>query len=243
MSRAIHPCGTSRSPALGALVEQRNASIRERDPGLAKQLLRLLGRETQIQAPNLGQLARQTQPMKAKPRTSRVANTTCSREGRPQQEHLEPPRRVRRIEFVQIVDDEHGRVIEKGKITQELVNRHVAAKPRSGIDALHTSAATPSASISESQNRCASRSPRSTDTHATRSCCPHQSTSAPAPSCRCRPARRPRLPRPDPQPISGRTGPRERSIHPQDVCRRSSVRRHATRSSRRSAVSIPGSSA
>jgi hypothetical protein len=38
---------------------------------------------------------------------------------------------------VQIVDDEHGRVIEKGKITQELVNRHVAAKPRSGIDALH----------------------------------------------------------------------------------------------------------
>ena len=87
------------------------------------------------------------------------------------QEPLEQTKRVGRVQLVQIVDDQHNRILEQRQIRQQLVDQRLAGKPRCRSHTpdrpLWAGAANPS--MTDSQKRWASCSSRATDTQAGRS--------------------------------------------------------------------------
>ena len=123
---------------------------------------------------DLGQLAGQAQAMQPEPRV------LAGRQHDPQhaaaarlEEALEQAQRLRRAQLVEVVDDEHdaARRASAGRTAgaRRRPRRGTPAWRRRARRAARSPTAPASASTTDSQNRCASSSPRSTETQATRS--------------------------------------------------------------------------
>ena len=117
-------------PALGAIAEKRHPLVRKRGPAGLQQLARLLGAEAEIVGPNLGQRAGEAQVMQAKLRllARRQDDPECRRDAC--QEPLEQTKRVGGVQLVQIVDDQHNRILEQRQIGQQLVDQRFAGEAR-----------------------------------------------------------------------------------------------------------------
>ena len=133
----------------------------------------LVQREAQIGAADLGQRARQPQPMQPEPGVLPRRQHDPQRRGQRGQEALEQAERLGRAQLVQVVDDQHDGPLERARGRTAAVRRpprrRRPASARSAPPARSSPAAAASASTIESQKRCASCSPRSTDTQASRS--------------------------------------------------------------------------
>ena len=189
-------------PSLGALVQQRQPLVGQRRPRIASSSSRASSSEKRRSAAaQLVQLAREPQPMQPEPRAPRAwparraaaaaaGRGTARATARASAEHSSC-----RSSITSTTGSSSDRSSDSSRST--------TASPWKAGDGLtrSTSPSPPtapdSASTTDSQNRCASRSPRSTDTHATRPPARrHRPTSAAARSCRCPQARTPRRRRP-----------------------------------------------
>jgi hypothetical protein len=99
-------------PALAALVKQRHTGIRQRDARALEELPRLLEREAQFGSPELGQRAREPQSVQTKPHRGAGQQHHAQLRRHPVQEALELRPPLGRSELVQIVDHQHGGLLQ-----------------------------------------------------------------------------------------------------------------------------------
>ena len=112
---------------------------------------------------------------------------------------------------MQVVDDEHDRLVERAELRQQPLDDRLAVEVRASARALHEPVDRPRRAArrsTASQKRCASRSPRSTETHATRFARPvsaiHDRSRT---ACRSRPAPKSASHRPRRRPTAARRAP------------------------------------
>ena len=114
------------------------------------------------------------------PTSSRVASTTRSAGGRPARKRSSRPQRLGRAQLVQVVERPARRAAPasagRTAAARRPPRRRRPAWRRPAPPARPRRPRRRAASTTESQKRCASRSPRSTDTQATRSASPSDST-------------------------------------------------------------------
>jgi hypothetical protein len=106
------------------------------DPARTEQAARLVEREAQVGPAQLGQLARDPQPMQAERRllASREHDPQLSRH--PCEQQLQPGQRVLGAELVEIVDDQVERLLEPLELGQQpLDDRRAGARTRFGTGA------------------------------------------------------------------------------------------------------------
>lgn len=123
-------------PALGPLVQQRHAGVRELDAGGAEELARLLHGEAQIVGPQLGQLAGQAEPVKAELWLLAGRERDVELRRRSLDQPLERRERVVRAELVQVVDHEQRRGVQQREVAEQPLERRVAVHGRCRLDAL-----------------------------------------------------------------------------------------------------------
>jgi hypothetical protein len=134
-----------------------------------EQLLGLGHGEPQVRLADLGQLAFQPQPVQPQPHTTPGGQHEPQARRRAQHQQLQLPQRVR-AQLVHIVDQSQTRSASGAR---SFNSRSMIAQPsRSGAAVIARTSAEPgpvcrSAASTDSQNRCGSRSPRPTGTHAT----------------------------------------------------------------------------
>ena len=139
-------------------------------PSAAEQLPRLLEREPQVRPADLAQSPASRRRCSPRRGSSRVTSTTSSRDGSRARNCSSQPSASAECELVQVINDQDHRCRQRIEVGQQPVDRDLAAKAgrrNSGLAPCSTARA--SASINESQNRWASRSTRSTVSHARRS--------------------------------------------------------------------------
>ena len=124
-------------PALGPLVEQRHGLVRERDPVRLEQLC-ASPRARSAGRPRAARSARPARRRRCSPSrgSSRVASTTTQLGGSSRQEVLEQAQRLGGAQLVQVVDDEHDRLVERVEVRQQPLDHGVAAERRRGADPL-----------------------------------------------------------------------------------------------------------
>ena len=168
-------------PPFGPLVEQRQTRVGERDARSRPAAARVSSSEKRRSAAaDLGQRARQPQPMQPEPRVLARREHHPQRRRQAGQEALEQAQRLRRAQLVQIVDRpaRPAAPASAGRTAaaRRPPRRRRPAWRRPAPPARPPPTAPASSSMTDSQKRCASRSPRSTDTQATRSASPSDST-------------------------------------------------------------------
>ena len=106
--------------------------------------------------------------------------------------------RVDRAKLVQVVDHQHGRLLQRAEVGQQLLDHRLALEGRRRIDPLAPTRPLRRARRSRSARTAArpARPARPTPSPPGPRAPSPRSTSAAGPSCRCRPARRPAPPRP-----------------------------------------------
>ena len=127
----------ARDPALGPLVQQRRACVGERDAGRLQQLPRLVPRKAEIRAAQLGQSVRQAQAVQPEPWIPTGPQHDPHLWRQPCQKQLQPAKRVGRPQLVQIVDDEHHRLLQQGEVGQQPLDHRLAAEARRRGHPLH----------------------------------------------------------------------------------------------------------
>lgn len=124
-------------PPLGPLVQQRQARLRQDDPGRLQQITRLLRREAQVGRPQLDQLAGDTQPMQAKPRIAASREHDAQLRRQPRQQELQLRERIGRAQLVQIIDHQHARSLKRSEVGQQAPNHRLAVEVRRRAELLH----------------------------------------------------------------------------------------------------------
>jgi hypothetical protein len=96
----------ARGPAFRPLVQQRGSGLGQRDARGIKQLACLPFGEAQICCADLGQLACQAQLVQAQPEVAACGQHRVHVRGKVRQQACELSQGLRRLQFVQIVDDQ-----------------------------------------------------------------------------------------------------------------------------------------
>ena len=124
-------------PAFGPLVEQRRARVGERDPARLQQLARLLRREAQIGAADLGQRARQPQPMQPEPRVLARRQHDAQRRtaARPGSSSSSRSASAERSSCRSSITSTTGS-LERAQVGQQPLDDRLAAEGRRGADPL-----------------------------------------------------------------------------------------------------------
>ena len=121
--------------------------------------------------------AGQPQAMQSQPRRPAREQHDAQVRGRIGQEALERRQRVVRLQLVQIVDDQQGRLVDPLQRPQQPLDQRFAARLASPLTGPASPSAIPSsASITEAQKRCPSRSSCATVVHAVRCARPASAT-------------------------------------------------------------------
>ena len=123
-------------PSLRAFLQRRDGGVRHADPARTEQAARLVEREAQVGPAQLGQLARDPQPMQAERRllASREQDPQLCRHPREQQ--LQPGQRVLGAELVEIVDHQLERLLEPLELGQQPLDDRRAGEARRRTDPL-----------------------------------------------------------------------------------------------------------
>src|SRR4029078_10813283 len=90
-------------PALGAFVEPGDTGIRQRDPGTLEQVARLLEQKAAVGGPELGQCARETQPVQPELRRGAREQYDAKLRRQTSQEALDLRLRLDRVHALPIV--------------------------------------------------------------------------------------------------------------------------------------------
>ena len=143
-NRSLSGCAASeidrqpqaRRPAFRALVQAGDGRVAELHPGRLEQPAGLLQREAEIVAADLQEIPGEAEAVKPEPgiHTRRQHDQQLRRH--PRQGVLEPPERVRRAKLVQVVDDQHHRLVERVEAREQRLDHALRAERRRGADAL-----------------------------------------------------------------------------------------------------------
>jgi hypothetical protein len=111
----------ARGPSLRPLAQQRRAGLGQRDPGGLEKLAGLALGEAQIRRADLGQLAGQAQPMQPQPQIATGGQDSVHMWRKVRQQLSELAERSRRVQLVEIVDDQRDAAARVGELAEHSV--------------------------------------------------------------------------------------------------------------------------
>ena len=185
----------ARGPPLGPRQEHGGVLGRQLDPGCVKELLRLIGREPEVDGAELGQLASQAESMESQRWVMAGGEDHVQQWWPLREQELQVCLSIRRDQLLKIVDDEYDWRIERTELRDQPPHQRLAVEPWRWLERLNESV-----HADRGAQRLDDRQPEALGVafvalhqHPGRSCAEarlHRSTSEAARSFRCRAAPR-----------------------------------------------------